>query len=52
MKKEYIKPLMKVVTIQQSKMICSSPGVESLSVGDEGFQMPDDGILDDEDDDV
>ena len=44
---------MKVVMIQQSKMLCGSPGAKSLTLpGDEGFTMPEGGILDDDDDDV
>ena len=52
MKKEYMKPQMKVVMIQQSMMLCSSPGAKGLTPGGEGFTMPEGGILDDEDDDV
>lgn len=52
-KQEYMKPQMKVVMIQQSKMLCGSPGAKGLTLpGDEGFTMPDGGILDDDDDDV
>lgn len=50
MKKEYSKPQMEVVTIQQTQMLCSSPGASSLS-NSEGFTMPDGGILGDGDDD-
>lgn len=53
MKKEYMMPQMKVVKIQHPKMLCGSHGAKSLSIpGDEGFQMPDGGILNDNDDDV
>ena len=51
-KQEYMKPQMKVVMIQQSMMLCSSPGAKGLTPGGEGFTMPEGGILDDEDDDV
>ena len=50
MKKQYNKPSMEVVMIQESKMLCSSPGAKSLN--SEDFQMPDGGILGDDDDDV
>ena len=36
MKKQYMKPAMRVVKIQQQHIICTSSGVQSLS-NDEGF---------------
>ena len=36
MKKEYTMPQMEVVKIQQTQMLCSSPGARSL-VSPEGF---------------
>ena len=52
-KQEYIKPQMKVVKIQHSKVLSGSYGAKSLRLpGGEGLTMPDGGILDDEDDDV
>ena len=50
MKKQYNKPSMEVVMIQQWNMLCSSPGARSLS--GEGLEMPDGGVLGDDDDDV
>ena len=50
MKKQYKKPSMEVVMIQQWNMLCSSPGARSLS--GEGLEMPDGGVLGDDDDDV
>ena len=46
---------MKVVKIQHSKMLCGSGsrGVQRLATpNDEGFTMPESGILDENDDDV
>ncbi len=51
-KKAYIAPQMEVVMIQQSGMICGSPAVRGLSSSSsDGFTMPKDGTLDDDDDD-
>ena len=51
-KQEYIKPAMQVVKIQQTQMLCSSPGAKTLTLpGGEGLIMPEDGILGDDDDD-
>jgi len=53
MKKDYLKPQMLVVKIQQPKMLCASSGANSLVVpGGEGFEMPDGGVLDENADDV
>lgn len=53
MKKQYMKPKMEAVMIQQSNMLCSSPGANSLYLlNGEGLQLPDGGILGDDDDDV
>ncbi len=49
MKREYTMPQMEVVKIQQTQMLCSSPGVQSLS-SDDGFSMPDTRIFSDTDD--
>ena len=50
MKKEYSKPQMEAIKIQQTQMLCASHGVQSLT-SDE-FVMPDTRILGDGDDDV
>lgn len=42
MKKEYISPILQVVKIQQTQMLCSSP----QSLDDEDFEL----LQDDEDD--
>ena len=53
MKKEYIRPQMEVVMIQQqSHLLAGSVGASSLSSDCEGFIMPDGSILGDNDDDV
>jgi len=39
MKKNYQKPAMQAVRIQQHGIICTSPGVSSLS-NEEGFDFP------------
>ena len=46
-KKEYVKPSMKVIKIQHSQMLCSSPGVRSVS-NDEDFNWKTDGFGDEE----
>ena len=52
-KQEYIKPQMKVVKIQHSKVLSGSYGAKSLRLpGSEGLKMPDNGILDEDDEDV
>ena len=54
-KKDYLKPQMKVVKIQHSKMLCGSGsrGVQRLAVpNEEGFTMPESGIIEDEYEDV
>ena len=48
-KKEYVKPSMKVVKIQQTQMICTSPGVRSVN-NDEGIDWKTDGFADEEGD--
>lgn len=53
MKKKYMKPQMEAMKIRQTAMICNSSGAKSLSIpGGEGLQMPTDGILGDDDDDI
>lgn len=48
MKKEYLKPAMQVVKIQQQQIICtSSPGAQSLT-GTDGFILIDDGLNEDD----
>ena len=48
-----MKPQVEVVTIQQTQMLCDSPGAKGLSVpGGEGLTMPDGSILGKDDDDV
>ena len=53
-KKDYLKPQMKVVKIQHSKMLCGSArSVQRLAVpNEEGFTMPESGIIEDGYDDV
>lgn len=48
-KKEYQKPSMKVIKIQHSQMLCSSPGVRSVSNSD-GLGWKTDGFADEEGD--
>lgn len=48
-KKAYEKPSMKVIKIQHSQMLCSSPAVTSVS-NNEGFGWNTDGFADDEGD--
>ncbi|MBR1394202.1 MAG: hypothetical protein IJ559_00905 [Prevotella sp.] len=48
-KKAYKKPSMKVIKIQHSQMLCSSPGVRSVSNSD-GLGWKTDGFADDEGD--
>ena len=52
-KQEYMKPQMKIVKIQQPRLLCGSPyprGAKSLAdPRNEGFKMPDGGIFDDDD---
>ena len=53
MKKDYTKPQMQVMNIQQSKMLCGSQGASNVvDPGNEGFQMTNGGVFDDDDDDV
>lgn len=46
-KQEYQKPSMKVIKIQQSQMLCSSPGAKSVS-NTEGIGWQNDGFSDKE----
>ena len=48
-KKEYEKPSMKVIKIQHSQMLCSSPDVRSVSNSD-GLGWKTDGFADDDGD--
>ena len=52
MKKDYIKPIMQVVLLQQQRIICSSPDGFTKSVADnpEGVGWEDDGFGSDVDD--
>ena len=53
MKKKYMKPQMEAMKMQQTTMICNSPGAKSLSIpGGEGLQMPTGGLLGDDDGDI
>lgn len=50
MKKSYVKPAMRVIKIQQSQMLCSSPDYSAKSVhSSDGFSMPSGGTLDGDD---
>lgn len=46
MKKQYMKPTMRVVKIQQTQMLCGSPKITSIS-GSDGFTLDGEGLGDD-----
>ena len=51
MKKEYMKPTMQVVKLQQTHIICSSSNRAAKSITNgEGINWKNDGFADDEDD--
>ena len=49
-KKVYQKPSMKVIKIQQSQILCGSPGAKSLGSNSEGLGWQDGGFSDEEGD--
>lgn len=49
-KKAYQKPSMKAIKIQQTQMLCSSPGASSLGSNTEGLDWQDGGFGDEEGD--